>query len=245
MNALEVGKLVGKFINQVTNSYEEKNKKWGEMHLIGHSLGAHISGIISEEIKRARGEWKVTRITGLDPAQPCFVGTDLTLNKNDAPFVDVIHTNSRPIIPGIALGYVDDMGHVDMYVNGGHHQPICTKPPVMILESLRNIIDSIKSAVCSHMMSIDYFTESLKIASKKLKTKFWGFKWDGTFETARDFIGKSCVGDGCTEMGITADKFKVEGKVFVSTSRNAPYYGPLNQDDIKSVKKQLESDFEE
>lgn len=39
----------------------------------------------------------VNRITGLDPAYPCFVSNEssLRLRKFDAEFVDVIHTNSR------------------------------------------------------------------------------------------------------------------------------------------------------
>lgn len=40
----------------------------------------------------------VYRITGLDPAQPCFEqkSSSLRLKKNDASFTDVIHTNSEP-----------------------------------------------------------------------------------------------------------------------------------------------------
>jgi pancreatic triacylglycerol lipase len=42
------------------------------------------------------GLGKIGRITALDPARPWFDGENrpLRINKNDAEFVDVIHTNS-------------------------------------------------------------------------------------------------------------------------------------------------------
>lgn len=54
------------------------------------------------------------RITGLDPASPCFnEGENLTgLSRGDAVFVDVIHSN-----PGV-LGKKDPVGDVDFYPNG-------------------------------------------------------------------------------------------------------------------------------
>jgi hypothetical protein len=38
--------------------------------------------------------WHVTRITGLDPAKPCFTDVEpkLRVDKQDADFVDIIHT---------------------------------------------------------------------------------------------------------------------------------------------------------
>lgn len=54
------------------------------------------------------------RITGLDPANPCFnEGHNLTgLARGDAEFVDIIHSN-----PG-ALGKRDSLGDADFYPNG-------------------------------------------------------------------------------------------------------------------------------
>ena len=63
---------------------------------------------------------------GLDPARPQFEGShaDARLDKTDANFVDVIHTNSAPFLFGGA-GYRGQLGHVDFYPNGGEYQPGC------------------------------------------------------------------------------------------------------------------------
>ncbi|XP_044018562.1 pancreatic triacylglycerol lipase-like, partial [Aphidius gifuensis] len=244
-NSLEVGKIVSNLIAKITRYYLtiNNNKTWGKIHLIGHSLGAHICGIIADDIKMSNGKWTVTRITGLDPAQPCFVGSNLTLNKYDAPFVDVIHTNGRQIIPGIALGAVDDIGTIDFYVNGGYFQPSCNKTPIMLFKMLKTIIDLSREAFCSHMIAIDYFTESIKIASVKSKQKFWSFKWDGTYKTAENIIGNDCSDNDCIVMGIEADKYSIQGKFFVSTAMSYPYHGPIVTNDINEILNQLEVDI--
>lgn len=41
------------------------------------------------------------------------------LDKEDAKFVDVIHTNA------LEKGKLEAVGHVDFYVNGGMSQPGC------------------------------------------------------------------------------------------------------------------------
>lgn len=57
---------------------------------------------------------------GLDPAGPLFYILNSRLTRNDADFVDVIHTDAG--FYGIALY----SGHVDFYPNGGHRpQPGC------------------------------------------------------------------------------------------------------------------------
>lgn len=49
---------------------------------------------------------KVGRISGLDPAYPCFESESalLRLKESDAEFVDVIHTNGEPgINPNLGM----------------------------------------------------------------------------------------------------------------------------------------------
>lgn len=90
-----------------------------KMHFIGYSVGAHIAGLIANQLTPEDG--KIGRITGLDPTIFFYSTTNNTrdLDKSDAHFVDVIHTGA-----GI-LGQWSPSGHADFYVNGGTSQPGC------------------------------------------------------------------------------------------------------------------------
>ena len=68
----------------------------------------------------------LSRITGLDPAGPLFEGytSNVRLDKTDADFVDVIHSNGDSLIIG-GLGAWEPIGHVDFYPNGGKAQRGC------------------------------------------------------------------------------------------------------------------------
>lgn len=63
--------------------------------LLGNSLGAHIVGSAGRNLNYMTDRL-LPRITGLDPANPCFnQGENLTgLARGDAEFVDVIHSNA-------------------------------------------------------------------------------------------------------------------------------------------------------
>ena len=65
-------------------------------------------------------------IVGLDPAEPDYLHhpRPVRLDKDDADFVDVIHTNGAQLRSGGA-GMWLACGHVDFYVNGGESQPDC------------------------------------------------------------------------------------------------------------------------
>jgi hypothetical protein len=69
---------------------------------------------------------RLSRISGLDPAGPFFSGKDIAvrLDKSDADFVDVIHSNTELAL-GLGLGMAEESGHIDFYANGGEGQPGC------------------------------------------------------------------------------------------------------------------------
>uniref|UniRef100_A0A182TKM6 Lipase domain-containing protein n=1 Tax=Anopheles melas TaxID=34690 RepID=A0A182TKM6_9DIPT len=93
------------------------NLDLSQLHLVGHSLGAHLAGLSGKRVTSGR----VGAIIGLDPAGPLFSSRDpkSRLDGTDAAYVEVIHTN------GGTLGMYDPIGTADFYPNGGKHQPGC------------------------------------------------------------------------------------------------------------------------
>lgn len=121
-------------------------ENWNHLHIVGHSLGAHVAGVLGSLIKKNNTDYKVERITGLDPAGPCFDDqqspANLRLDRGDADFVDVIHTQHSD---SFTLGTKNTIGKksfrielfvffffyifilvgdVDFFVNGGAKQPV-------------------------------------------------------------------------------------------------------------------------
>ena len=77
-------------------------------------------GLAGQEVKRLTGQL-VGRISGLDPAGPLFLTASniVILDRTDAKFVDIIHTN------GNVQGMMKATGHADFYPNGGEKQTGC------------------------------------------------------------------------------------------------------------------------
>lgn len=68
-NAFGSGRFVGQFILYLV----ENGVSLKDVHLLGHSLGSHMSGFCGKYIIRAtEGTQKIGRITGLDPAGPFY-----------------------------------------------------------------------------------------------------------------------------------------------------------------------------
>ena len=84
-NTKEVG-------NQLAQYLKERNIDPNKTELIGHSLGAHVSGFAGAKYKEITGN-ELNRITGLDPAGPIFE------TRKTGKF-------STEILPGLAPGTV-------------------------------------------------------------------------------------------------------------------------------------------
>ncbi|XP_050535223.1 lipoprotein lipase-like [Daktulosphaira vitifoliae] len=116
--------IVGEYLAEYINKYIPPTTY---IYLVGHSLGAHISGIAARTVKRYSGR-VIDRISAIDPAGPIFehsaygaykVNTTHTLRKTDAKFVDVIHASS-------ILGMCNEVGHLDIYIDENDcFQPMC------------------------------------------------------------------------------------------------------------------------
>ncbi|XP_063922794.1 lipase member H-A isoform X2 [Zophobas morio] len=117
LSALSNMKLVAQCSAQMYSFIMENGGDARETTCVGHSLGAHVCGMISNYL-----DVKQHKIVGLDPARPLinrYGDRYFRLTKDDAHQVQVIHTNS-----GI-LGEVNQVGHIDFCVNGGKMQPGC------------------------------------------------------------------------------------------------------------------------
>lgn len=76
---------VAKYLKQFIDAGYPSNK----IHLIGHSMGGQLVGLIARQLKAiSNKEYVIDRVTGLDPAGPGFdpllPGSFQPLNKNDA-----------------------------------------------------------------------------------------------------------------------------------------------------------------
>lgn len=75
------------------------------VHLIGHSLGAQLAGIIGRDvIQRSNNQRKIRRITGLDPAGPgFFYGSNLQTLESSVQHLSLIcipmHRYLEPHVP--------------------------------------------------------------------------------------------------------------------------------------------------
>ncbi|RZC41440.1 pancreatic lipase-related protein 2-like [Asbolus verrucosus] len=153
------------------------------IHLVGHSLGAHVSGFAARNVTRG----KIGRVTGLDPALPGFTKWfewDY-IKDTDAEFVDIIHTSSG------FLGIGKPVGHVDFFPNGGSvPQPGCSFIKVTVSGEVARLFHLLLQffEACSHGRSWKYFAESLTSS-----IPFLAFHWD----PFQDFMkNRSCEEKG-------------------------------------------------
>ncbi|RZF34957.1 hypothetical protein LSTR_LSTR010049 [Laodelphax striatellus] len=225
-NTRVVGAEIARFIEYAKKKYKLDPSR---IHLIGHSLGAHAS---SYAAKRIPG---IGRITGLDPAQPGFEGTpkEVRLDKSDAQFVDVFHTNIRPFIPTFGFGLISAVGHVDIYFNGGLDQPECLIPknvPIATLADIAKIKFSVLSHYisCSHTKAYQYFTATINNdcniwarRAGRLRSLVNAVTF-GNIEPITASVLK-CSKKACTTSGFLASLFPARGVFAANTVSGYPF----------------------
>ncbi|NXW69511.1 LIPR2 protein, partial [Hirundo rustica] len=164
-------------------------------------------------------------LSGLDPAQPYFQGTpaEVRLDKSDADFVDVIHTDSAPTIPNLGFGMRPAVGHIDFYPNGGEEMPGCEKNPVSQIVDLDGIWEGTRDFVaCNHLRSYKYYSDSIIYPDG-----FLGYAC-ASYDLFQSGSCFPCPKEGCPNMGHYADKFKGKFqsdfvKLYLNTKENKDF----------------------
>ncbi|XP_017487267.1 PREDICTED: inactive pancreatic lipase-related protein 1-like [Rhagoletis zephyria] len=196
-----------------------KNATESQFHLIGQSLGAHLSGFAGKFLNGTLGQ-----ITGMDPAGPSFEGAEpqYRLWYTDAQFVDAIHTDMRPVI---GLGMGEACGTIDIYPNSGHRQPGCGTE--RLSSFMRGFLTGARTLIaCEHYRSWKYFTESItNVTNPKLLAH--------RCENYELFEAGNCndcgdEGQNCAWFGPRSAEFKAKGenriKFYLNTAETEPYF---------------------
>lgn len=190
---------VGKHVAEVLVQLTESGLDPGLVELVGFSLGGQTVSYIARNFQNMTGK-NISTIVSLEPSGPCFRTLDATdrLDKSNADFVQVIHTNID------TFGMATPMGHVDFYVNGGEFQPSdldlypCT-------------------STCSHFRVL-----ALWLAALKFPRKFLGLQCQN-LQQARDGNCYRNIPQVVNEMGLDINKSK-QGIFYLATSKGYPYY---------------------
>ncbi|CAF0989739.1 unnamed protein product [Rotaria sp. Silwood1] len=212
-NTRLVGKQVGLFLQKI---HKLKGISYDRIHCIGHSLGAHTCGYTSNTVDNQLG-----RISGLDPAGPFFSGKKIVvrLDKDDAKFVDVIHSNTE-IALGLGLGITDESGDIDFYANGGQTQPGCPSIGALLGGVLGGQSEAaFEQASCSHGRAHGYFIESIN--SDCPYTAFPCHDYD-SFMNGKCLV---CPISGCAQMGFYSIYSLGRGKMYLATKNHSPFCG--------------------
>ncbi|XP_026228108.1 lipase member H [Anabas testudineus] len=205
--AVENTKKAADNITAFIHKMQEHGASLSSMHLIGFSLGAHMSGFIGANLNGLIG-----RITGLDPAGVMFTDTspEDRLDSTDAQFVDVLHTDMD------ALGFRKTLGHIDFYANGGSDQPGCPK----------TVFSGGAYFKCDHQRSVSLYLESL-VSNCSIRAY--------PCSSYEDFLNGNCTNcdqfgaAGCPVFGHDAIRWKDmllslgETKTFFTTNANSPF----------------------
>nr|AJC97592.1 hypothetical protein [Drosophila arizonae] len=165
-------------------------------HMIGFGIGAHVAGFAAKMLQKLNK--RVNRISALDPAKPLYLTDDIQgrLDKSDAAFVDVIH--SDVFFHGILM----PLGHVDFYPNSGISQPGCGD------------ISQMTTYQCYHKRSADYYAESITSP-----VGFYGFYCNNMIS----YIKYQCHPSANIERFGYSARPTARGTYYLQTRNVAPY----------------------
>uniref|UniRef100_A0A1B6L1L2 Lipase domain-containing protein n=1 Tax=Graphocephala atropunctata TaxID=36148 RepID=A0A1B6L1L2_9HEMI len=254
LNYLQVGsntRIVGAELARFLKHLKEhQGLQVEDVHLMGHSLGAQISAYA------AKATPGIARLTAMDPAQPGFEGQakEVRLDKDDACFVEVLHTNGLPFLPTLGFGLIMPHGHVDFYMNGGLKQPGCHLPDISEIKGIKDLarfpVEIVNMWVsCSHGRSYEYYTQVLRS-----NCTIWGRLASftrqiinaGTLGMLEPLFSsiRRCDADTCIPLGLETPKFKARG-VFAATTHKSSPYCETNYDINSRILKEIQEVVDE
>nr|KAG5709784.1 hypothetical protein BaRGS_032608 [Batillaria attramentaria] len=203
-NTRVVGAVAAQFLTSLRDAL---NISMSHVHLLGHSLGAHIAGYMGTRVGG------IGRISGMDPAGPLFESSDarVRIDPNDAMFVDCIHTDGVPL-KDLGFGTMSAWCDADYYPNGGGQQPGCPKPLSNTVSDVLafKFYDASVDVSCSHSRSHEYYVNSIALC------RFPATPCD-TYDNFK--AGKcTCGPAGCPSMGYHSVDNRQKGKFFLDTT---------------------------
>ncbi|XP_051170626.1 pancreatic lipase-related protein 2-like isoform X2 [Leptopilina boulardi] len=193
--AAKVTRQVGGYLAEFLEFLQkEVDLDLNTVHILGHSLGAHVAGFAGANLSG-----KIGRITGMDPAGPGFERPRFKepkdrLDASDAVFVDVIHTC------GGTIGFAKSIGHADFFPNGGtFRQPGC---PILMTQ------------YCSHARSHQFMSES--IVSPEIFVSVECDSW-------KDFKSGTCNSKNSPVFMGEKLSYDTRGTYFLETNSESPF----------------------
>ncbi|XP_067039679.1 inactive pancreatic lipase-related protein 1-like isoform X1 [Acropora muricata] len=197
------GAIIANFINfLIYHSGNPGQSAADKFYFIGFSFGAQSGGFAGRRLQEKYG-MKLGRITGLDPAGPYFTATknEVHLDKTDAKYVDIIHTNAGYI------GTADVVGHTDFFPNGGSVQTGCAPDPK---DSPVFIVG------CNHLRATQYFIRTVK---EDCPHSWKAYPCSSYTLYSLPFFCNRCGKRGCPLMGYRAEETKLNGKFYLNIGK--------------------------